>query len=343
MASVGRTARSGRRTGPAIGSCWVLTDGKAGDEQQCLGVAEALGVAPQVRRVVPRPPWAWLMPWGPIDPHEAPERPASPIRPPFPDLLIASGRRAVAYVRAVRAASKGATFTVILKDPRTGAGAADFIWVPEHDRLRGANVLATPTSPHRVSAERLAAARAAPPAAAAALPPPRIAVLLGGDSRAFRFTDAANRRLADALRASARAMPGAAFMVTPSRRTPAATLDAVRAALTDTAALIWDGAGDNPYLAFLALADAIIVTADSVNMVGEAAATGAPVHVFRPDGGNAKTSRFLAALCSAGAIRMLDGAPADYVPVALDATPRIAAEIMRRMAARDSREKSVGK
>ena len=27
-------------------SSWVLTDGKAGDELQCLGVAEALGLEP---------------------------------------------------------------------------------------------------------------------------------------------------------------------------------------------------------------------------------------------------------------------------------------------------------
>ena len=47
---------------------------------------------------------------------------------------------------------------------------------------------------------------------------------------------------------------------------------------------MWDGRGENPYLALLALADAIVVTADSYNMVGEAAATGAPILVFEPSG-----------------------------------------------------------
>ena len=42
---------------------------------------------------------------------------------------------------------------------------------------------------------------------------------------------------------------------------------------------LWDGTGDNPYFAFLALADAIVVTEDSVNMVTEAAGTGKPVYV----------------------------------------------------------------
>ncbi len=164
-------------------TCWVLTDGKAGDEVQCLGVAEELGLTPQVRRVAPRAPFVWLMPWGPIDPREAPARPGSPIAPPFPDILIASGRRAVPYLRAVKRASGGRTFTAFLKDPRTGTGAADFIWVPQHDKLRGPNVLATLTSPHRISPKRLADAAGSLPPKSAGLPKPRVALLVGGDSR----------------------------------------------------------------------------------------------------------------------------------------------------------------
>ncbi len=153
-------------------TCWILTDGKAGDEVQCLGVADALGLTPELRRVRPRPPFDWAMPWGPIDPREAPGRQGSPIARPFPDLLLASGRRAVPYVRRVKRASFGRTFAVILKDPRTGAASADLIWVPEHDGLRGPNVLATLTPPHRVSAERLACVRAAGDERLSALPHP---------------------------------------------------------------------------------------------------------------------------------------------------------------------------
>lgn len=71
------------------------------------------------------------MPRGPVDPREAPGRPGSPLRPPWPDLVVASGRRAVAYLRAVKRASGGRCFTVFLKDPRTGPGAADIVWAPD--------------------------------------------------------------------------------------------------------------------------------------------------------------------------------------------------------------------
>src|SRR6476619_5055494 len=122
-------------------TAWVLSDGKAGDELQCLGVTDALGIEPEIRRVDPRAPWRWLMPHGPVDPAERAGVPNSPIAPPFPDLLIASGRRAVSYLRRVKRASGGRTYTVYLKDPRTSAAVADLIWVPVHDRLRAPNVV----------------------------------------------------------------------------------------------------------------------------------------------------------------------------------------------------------
>ena len=84
-------------------------------------------------------------------------------------------------------------------------------------------------------------------------------------------------------------------MATASRRTPPPLREAL-VALDDgaTAASSGTGRGENPYLALLALADAIVVTADSANMVGEAAATGAPILVFEPSGGHPKLAAFLA-------------------------------------------------
>ncbi|BAR98045.1 hypothetical protein BV133_452 [Blastochloris viridis] len=307
---------------------WVLTDGKAGDETQCLGIAAALGVEPVVKRVTPRPPWVWLGAFAKVPPADRPGRPGSPIAPPFPDMVIASGRRAAPYVKAIKQASGGRTFTVILKDPRTGTSAADVLWVPAHDRLRGANVLTTLTSPHRISAAVLAAERAAPRPQIAALPAPRVAVLIGGPSKDYRYTDADMARLAGQIERLARA--GAALMVTVSRRTPRSLVAIVRAALAPWPHLLFDGSGDNPYPAFLALADAVVVTADSVNMVGEAAATGAPVLVFEPSGGSRKIRRFLDGLIRYGAVRPFTGVLERFSYIPLDSTPEITAEIARR-------------
>lgn len=309
-------------------SCWVLTDGKAGDEVQCLGVAERLGLEPVIRRVTPGRPWVWLMPWGGIDPKDNPDRPGSPLAPPFPDIAIASGRRAVSYLRHLRKASGRRTFTVFLKDPRTGASAADLIWVPAHDSLRGDNVLVTLTSPHRLSPERLAAARRNPPHGLGHLPAPRVALVVGGNSQHHRFSE---RDIAGFLaRLTMVAQAGHRLMATTSRRTPPELAVAVRALVEQSGGFCWDGTGENPYTAMLALADAVIVTADSVNMVGEALVTGRPVWTVEPSGGSAKIARFLEALYATGNVRpLIDSVegPA-YLPV--DATQAIAVELARR-------------
>lgn len=302
-------------------SAWVLSDGKAGDELQCASIAEALGLTPAIRRVAPGAPFTWFMPRGPIDPRERPAARNSPIAPPYPDLLVASGRRAVPYLRHVKRASGGRTFTVFLKDPRTGAETADLIWVPEHDPLRGPNVIATLTPPHRLSAARLAAARAAPDPRLAALARPRVAVLTGGDSRHHRFTLEDVARFTRALEALAGT--GAGLMITASRRTPPLLLSALQG-LAEKGGFLWDGTGENPYVALLALADAVVVTADSANMVGEAAATGAPILVFEPSGGHMKLTATLEALEKAGAVHVFHGRLEGERYAPIDATPMIA-------------------
>ena len=309
----------------------VLGSGKAGHEANCLGVAEALG-APYERRVVaPRPLFGRLAPYGPLDPKDRPGRAGSILAGPFPDVAIACGRITVPYLRALKRAGGDAVFAVFLQDPHASRAVMDLIWTPEHDRLAGANVMATLTSPHPFSAARLAAARAAPDPRIAALPGRRAAIILGGPSGAHDFAQADVARLAAA--AAALVAAGYSVMATPSRRTPPGLVDAVRRGLGAAPAFVWDGAGANPYAQILAHAQTILVTGDSVNMVGEATATGAPVYVFEPSGGGGKIARYLDALEQAGAVRRFAGRfePFAYEPI--DSSLAVAREIARRFGA----------
>jgi mitochondrial fission protein ELM1 len=278
--------------------------------------------------VAPRLVFAALAPFGPIDPREAAHRLSSPVAPPFPDILIAAGRRAVPYVRHVKRASQGRTFTVFMQNPRTGRRAADVIWVPEHDGLRGDNVITTLTSPHILLADVLATARCHVDPRISALPQPRVALVLGGDSANHRFLSSDAEALAsialDLLRA------GKGLMITPSRRTPPMVISAIRRAVSQHPVFFDDGTGANPYVNILANADAIIVTGDSVNMVGEAVATGVPIHIYEPSGGHPKLSGFLDRLVGEGAVRRWSGQLEAFCYEPIDATPLIAREISRR-------------
>ena len=314
---------------------WIISDGKAGHEAQARGVAEALGLAVEIKRVMPGAPWSLLSPWGPVAPSERFGSPASPFHPPWPDFAFAIGRLTIPYIRKLKQMAGLATYTVILLDPKVSAKTADLFWVPEHDKLRGPNVITTLTAPHTFSPRRLSELRTRVPAEIAALPAPRVAVLLGGPNGDFRYTPASVALLASALQSLAAL--GAGLMITPSRRTPADVVSFVRDEIRGQPHLFWDGQGENPYAQFLAQADALVVPADSVNMTGEPCATGKPIYVFEPEGGSPKFARFHDALRRYGATRPLparfEGLETWTYPP-LDSGTAIAAEIARRWSKR---------
>jgi uncharacterized protein len=311
---------------------WAVHDGKVGMESQVLGLAEAVGWAFVEKRLDIRAPWSHLVPPLWFQPLAAVGAGGDRLEPPWPDLLIGCGRNTVAPALAVKRASGGRTFWAHIQDPRFARGRADLLVVPSHDSARGPNVVATLGAVHRVTRARLAEGARRHAALFAALPRPLVAVLIGGDNRVYRLTPQRFSALADQLAALAR--HGIGLAITPSRRTGQAAQDLLRARLQGLPAFIWDGSGDNPYFGMLGLADAVIVTADSVNMVSEAAATGKPVHVVPLDGGSAKFERFHRAMEEAGITRPFDGTIGGWTYRPPDEAARAAALIRDRFARR---------
>jgi len=310
-------------------TAWIFSDGKAGHDAQALGVVEALGLTPEIKRVDLTGIYKLMAPWGPL-PTSGPDG-ARLLDPPWPTFAFATGRTTIPYIRALRRRAGLETYTVILMDPRTGANSADLIWVPAHDKRRGPNVISTLTAPHRYSSARLRALHANAHPDVAALPRPRIACLIGGPNGDYRYSSADETRLVETL--GRLADSGAGLMVTTSRRTPERLAARIRASAAGERSFFWDGKGQNPYPDFIAHADKFVITADSVSMICEAAATGRPIFVFTPTGGSAKFDRFHAGIASYGATRPLPppGEPLpswSYEP--LHSAEVIAAEIKRR-------------
>jgi mitochondrial fission protein ELM1 len=318
---------------------WVLHDGKAGMASQALGLAEAAGFAFAEKRLAIRFPWTCLPPQLWPMPLEASGSAGARLEPPWPDFVVACGRNAAMPALAIRRASGGRTVAVQIQDSGVGRGEFDLLVVPEHDRLRGASVVVTQGAVHRVTAARLAAERRRFPALAA-MPRPILAVLIGGNNKAYRLTLRRIEEIAEAVAAVLHERGGSA-LVTPSRRTGAQGRAVLQQRLGGLPAAIWDGTGDNPYFAYLALADAFLVTADSVSMVSEAAATGKPVHILDLDGGNAKFARFHQIMRNAGITRPFAGSIEEWRYPAPDDTARAGAALRALVLSRlDRRERA---
>lgn len=282
-------------------TCWIISDGKAGNDVQTHGIANALGLAITVKRVTPRGLHKLLSPWIGVPSGERFGQPGSTFAPPWPDIAMSIGRLTTPYIRELKRRAGAATFTVILQNPKVPLRTADLFWVPEHDKLRGANVITSLTAPHGFSEQRLATLRQNLPAPYAALRQPRVAVMLGGSNGDYSYSPAALERLERAIKALGRA--GASLLITPSRRSEKAIVECAERASRGFPRIFWDMTGENPYPHFLAGADAFLAPADSINMTGEPCATGKPVYVFHPDGGSPKFVRFHQALTRYGATR----------------------------------------
>lgn len=319
-------------------SIWVVSDGRAGMENQALGLAEAVQRQTPATLAVKRIRWrkafdklpsalkaGWM-----LDPSSDPVEPGP--GETWPDLWIATGRATLPLSAKAKARSSGRTFVVQTQDPRWKTGAYDLVVAPAHDDLAGPNVLSITGSPHRVTRERLAEGAAAFETLLSPLPHPRVAVLIGGRSMAFDLPEAHAAELADRI-AAAVSSAGGSLMLTFSRRTPEAAKQAMMARLAHLPGMIWDGTGPNPYFAFLHYADHVLVTEDSANMAAEAASTGAPVHVLpmiplKPAG---KFARLHADLRERGAARPFEGGLGPWTYEPLNETERAARAVLERM------------
>lgn len=304
---------------------WVITDGRAGNESQALGLAEAvaelLPAEITVKRIqmplVLRPTWLrWLWRLGrprwPGWPFAGLADRGRALAPPWPDLVIGAGGRSAPIAAAMRriARERGEPLRAVqLMHPRMPASAFDLVLVPVHDDAVGSNVIRTMGALNRVTPRRLRQAAEVWQERLGFLPRPRVAVLIGGPSWSARFGRRAAAQLTRGLKRLAEA--GAGMMITPSPRTPPHLVEELRDSLAPHlergSAWLWSGEGENPYFGMLGLADAVVVTEDSVSMTSEAAATGRPVLVSPIDRVSKRIARFHAVMREAGYTRPFTG------------------------------------
>ncbi|MDX1737354.1 MAG: ELM1/GtrOC1 family putative glycosyltransferase, partial [Alphaproteobacteria bacterium] len=150
-------------------------------------------------------------------------------------------------------------------------------------------------------------------------------------SKVYDFGISELKALADNLRILAKKSDGS-LLITASRRSPPATEKILSETLSDCPHYIWDGQGDNPYFGFLGLADYIVVTCDSANMVSEACATGKPVYVFHMQA-NRKTKFdiFHQSLEAGGYCRKLGDSLENWRYDPLNETERLADIVISRL------------
>lgn len=265
------------RDGPLI---WALTAEKLGDNAQVEATVNALGLPWQERRMVMQPQWRTAKPPIGADIGHLDREASAALAPPWPDMVVTSGRRLFNVALWIRQRSPW-TRLVLVGRPHGRFDDCDLIIAAPQFRLPSRDNVVNLSLPLLFpSRERLAAEAEKWRPELAAMKRPLTAVLVGARTQPFRFGpgDAAAM-----IHRTVRANAGAgSLFVTTSRRTPAAVADAMEAALSPADRLFrWQpDAARNPYLALLRTADRFVVTGDSASMLVEVARLNRPLAIY---------------------------------------------------------------
>lgn len=312
---------------------WVLADDRAGNVAQAAGVAEATGAQVEMKNVR-YTKWAKLPNFlrGQSTLGITSET-LEGLKAPYPDVVIAAGRRSAPLARYIKKHSQGRTKTVQIMYPGySGLSDFDLVVLPYHDgcHLQRENIMRVTGAPHRVTPEKLEREKQKWAPVFESLPRPYIALIVGGATKNKPFTVEMARDLAARTKKMAENLGGASFLVTTSRRTGTEQEKALRENLPEPMFFYeWGNKSmDNPYFGFLALADHIIVTGDSVSMCSEACAAPAPVYIYAPEGSVGRKHALLhRELYEKGYAHPLNGEPAEGGHDRLNAAENVAARI----------------
>ena len=256
---------------------WLMMGHRAGDNSQVQALAEALGWPFETRHFVYRPTELLTNLTVPLTLAGIVQRKSSKLEPPWPELIISAGRRNEPVCRwiQIQAAKLGQRIRLV-HCGRPWARILNFdlvVTTPQYRLPQRDNVLHNSTPLHRVTEGRLEAEGVRWRARLAHLPQPYISVIIGGNSGPFSYDKRAAARLGRQASAMAKAL-GGSLLITTSARTAAETLPVLESALeVPNFFFKWrKDAEDNPYFAFLDLAERHIVTGDSMSMLTEACA-----------------------------------------------------------------------
>lgn len=279
---------------------WVLADDRAGNVNQLLGIAEALGWPYERKEIrynkyIRLPNWLRGRTFIGLD-----SKYKKDLLKDFPDVVLSAGRRCFPIARAIKHLSKNKTKIVQLMNPLSGKKDADLIVLPQHDNYKGSakNIMCVLGTPHRVTPQKLTLEKTHWKKAMHPYPSKRLGLIVGGATKNKPFT----LDMADTLIHAVKNLKPASVLVTTSRRTPKNIVERLQEKLPKPCFFYRFGdKAENPYFGILSWSDEIIVTGDSMSMCTECCATGVPVFIFAPENMvSEKHKRFHSSLYAAG-------------------------------------------
>ena len=303
----------------------LLTQGMHGMVSQVEGLARALGLTYKHQSIKLKPFWNLLPPkLTPISENLVKEKFVCDSK-----VIISCGRKSVIPSIALKKRLGKEIFTIHIQDPKVALKHFDLVISPEHDDIKGNNVLSTKGAIHyltkkeikdnlnylNVNKEKKKL----------------VAFIIGGPNKYYNYNDQAIQQLFTKIKTLF--TPDKYKIITvPSYRTPEKIIKKAFDTFNFNHIVI-KTVDKKAYLSALALADISVVTCDSTSMISEAAITGKPVYIamMKPNKNIRRFKKFYSLLTDLGITRELKESVEEWSYESLNEVNRVAPIIKTKM------------
>ena len=250
------------------------------------------------------------------------------------DIVISCGRKSVIPSIYLKKKLKNKIINIHIQEPKVSLDNFDFVVAPEHDGLKGSNVLSSKGAVHyltnseldenenylksRISTEKKI-----------------VTLILGGPTKYYDYNDQVINNLFSKIEQNF-LKNNYQLILVPSMRTPQ---DIIEKAISffDKDQIVIPNVDKKAYLSSLKISDHIVVTCDSTSMISEAAITGKPIYVAQMPAikNNQRFKSFFNLFESLNIIKELNNSIENWTYTKLNETNKIANQIKEKIKQHD--------
>ena len=250
------------------------------------------------------------------------------------DIVISCGRKSVVPSIYLKQKYKNKIINIHIQEPKVSLNNFDFVVAPEHDGLKGNNVLTSKGAVHYLTNDELDQNEN--------YLRPRIntqkkivTLILGGPTRYYNY----NNHVIDSLFSKIEQnflKNNYQVIIIPSMRTPQNIIEKAKNYF-DKDQIIIPNVDKKAYLSSLKISDHIIVTCDSTSMISEAAITGKPIYVAQMPAikNNQRFKSFFNLFESLNIIKELNDSVENWTYTKLNETNKVANQIKEKIKQHD--------
>ena len=304
----------------------LLTQGMHGMVSQVEGLAKALGLSYKHQKIELKSFWNLIPPRiSPVSENLVKNKFVCDCK-----IIISCGRKSVIPSVALKKRLGNQIFNIHIQDPKISFKHFDLIVSPEHDNLKGENIINTTGAIHYLTKKEIM-----DNSNYLGIEKDKrkelVAFIVGGPNKYFKYSEKQVHELFTKVK-TLFTPDKFKIIVIPSYRTPENILK-IAFNTFNVDHYVVKNIDKKAYLSALAISNYIVVTCDSTSMISEAAITGKPVYVammssFKPMG---RFKKFYSQLRNLGITRELENSVENWSYNKLDEVTRIAPIVKMKM------------